>query len=162
MLAYFRDSSHILALDDEADIGYVFEVDLDYPPEIHESTADFPLAPDHLQVTDCMLSPFMKEYYTKMMEGQSGRGGGYKGNKKLAMTQYHREAYVVHYSILKFYLRKGMVLRDVRRAISFRQERWLEPYIRSNSERRAQSQNAFEKDYYKLKNNALFGKLWRM
>ena len=52
----------------------------------------------------------------------------------------------------------GMRLVRVRSAIRFRQKRFVEPYIQYNSRRRAEARNAFEKDYYKLKNNSFFGK----
>ena len=78
--------------------------------------------------------------------------------RKLLLNQYDKEVYKCHYSILKFYLSKGMILKRVHRAIRFRQKRFLEPYIQYNSRRRAQSKNAFENDFYKLKNNSLYGK----
>ena len=46
-LQRFSDPHQILNLDDEGDYGYLFEVDLVYPRELHETTADFPLAPHH-------------------------------------------------------------------------------------------------------------------
>ena len=51
-----------------------------------------------------------------------------------------------------------MRILKIHRAISFYQSAFLEPYITYNSQRRANAVNSFEKDYYKLKNNALFGK----
>ena len=74
------------------------------------------------------------------------------------MTQHPKEKYVCHYVILKFYLSMGMRLVRVRSAIRFRQKRFVEPYIMYNSVKRASARNAFEKDYYKLKNNSFFGK----
>ena len=42
--------------------------------------------------------------------------------------------------------------------INFRQGAWLEPYITMNTELRTKANNEFEKDYYKLKNNNVYGK----
>lgn len=52
----------------------------------------------------------------------------------------------------------GLVLKTVHRVIKFRQKAFLKPYIDYNSKKRAESKNAFEKDFYKYKNNSLFGK----
>ena len=82
----------------------------------------------------------------------------YNGVSKLLMTQYDKDHYVCHYSILKFYLGMGMKLVRVRSAIRFCQKRFVEPYISYNSRKRAAARNAFEKDFYKLKNNSFFGK----
>ena len=74
------------------------------------------------------------------------------------LTQFDKENYLVHFSILKFYLEMGMILKTVHRIIKFRQKAFLKPYIDSNSQKRSLSQNNFEKDFYVHKNNSLFGK----
>ena len=156
-LERFSDPSEILDLDDEADYGYLFEVDLKYPSELHASTSDFPLAPEKAYIEQDMFSPYMTNMYAEMCEAR-GSNGNYRPYQKLLLTQYDRSHYVCHYSILKFYLRMGMQLERVRSAIRFRQKRFVEPYIKYNSEKRALATNAFDKDYYKLKNNSFFGK----
>ena len=60
--------------------------------------------------------------------------------------------------MLKFYLRHGMMVDKVHNIISFKQSRWLEKYINFNTQRRNQAVNDFEKDFYKLLNNAFYGK----
>ena len=52
----------------------------------------------------------------------------------------------------------GLVLEKVHNVVKFRQSAFFKPYVVYNSGKRATCKNAFEKDYYKLKNNALFGK----
>ena len=150
----------ILALPDEAEYGYLFEVDLIYPASIHELTADFPLAAESGEIEYTAFSPYMKELYRQLNSG--GGGGGvqwqYKPTRKLLLTQYDKPAYIVHFVILKFYLHMGMEVRRVSRVIRFRQKPYLRPYIMYNSRRRQEAANAFEKDFYKLKNNSLFGK----
>jgi len=64
----------------------------------------------------------------------------------------------VHIDVLKYYLSKGMVLKAVHRCIRFNQSQWLAEYINHNSKLRQKSKNDFEKDYYKLLNNAFYGK----
>ena len=60
--------------------------------------------------------------------------------------------------MLKFYVRHGMIVDKVRDIISFRQSRSLEKYITFNSQKRNQAVNDFERDLYKLLNNAFYGK----
>ena len=60
--------------------------------------------------------------------------------------------------MLKFYIRHGMIVERVHNIISFRQSRWLEKYISFNTRKRNQAVNDFEKDFYKLLNNAFYGK----
>ena len=52
----------------------------------------------------------------------------------------------------------GMRLTAVHRGISFYQSSWMEPYIRKNTELRKTAANSFEKDFFKLMNNSVFGK----
>ena len=156
-LEHLSNPSEILKLEDEADYGYLFEVDLEYPSELHAATADFPLAPEGAYIEEDMFSPFMRTLFDEMCAARACPNK-YQSYRKLLLTQYAKESYVCHYSILKFYLGMGMKLVRVRSAIRFRQKRFVEPYIRYNSSRRAEARNAFEKDYYKLKNNSFFGK----
>lgn len=156
-LKHFSNPQHILDLEDEGDFGYLFEVDLIYPRELHAITADFPLAPGSGYVEEDMFSPFMKSYYATLCHKRNSNSR-YKPHRKLLLTQYDKEQYVCHYAILKYYLAMGMQLVRVHSAIRFRQKRFVEPYIRYNSEKRALARNAFEKDYYKMKNNSFFGK----
>ena len=88
---------------------------------------------------------------------QRGCGQNFQ-SEKLAPNLQPKKAYVVHLRNLQFYLSKGVRLVGVRRAISFRQEAWIEPYISGNTALRQQAVDDFEKDYFKLLNNAFFGK----
>ncbi len=69
--------------------------------------------------------------------------------------------YVVHIRNLKFYLEKGLILTKIYRCIQFKQSDWMEPWIRFNNDKRTEAtiaKNDFEKDLFKLMNNAVFGK----
>ena len=59
---------------------------------------------------------------------------------------------------MKLYLQEGMILKKVHRGIKFYQSSWMEPYIRKNTDLRKTASNAFEKDFFKLMNNSVFGK----
>ena len=156
-IEHFSDPANIIGLDVKGEIGYLFDVDLDYPESLHDRTADFPLAPESGEVTQDMLSPYMKDFYARLSEVR-GTSANFKSCRKLLLTQQHKTDYICHFAILRFYLKMGMVLKRVNRVIRFKQRRFLKPYIDYNSEKRARASNAFEKDFYKLKNNCLFGK----
>ena len=59
---------------------------------------------------------------------------------------------------MKKALNHGLVLKKVHRLMQFNQEDWLKPYIEINTDYRKDAKNAFEKDFYKLMNKAVFGK----
>ena len=144
-----------MSIPDDGDWGHYFEVDLLYPDSIKAETADFPLAPLSGEVTVDMFSEFMKEFHKDLVAQGQPR---YKPSRKLLMTQFNKQNYLAHFAILKFYLQMGMSLSKVHRVIKFRQKPFFKFYIDTNSQKRAASKNAFEKDYYKYKNNSLFGK----
>ena len=77
---------------------------------------------------------------------------------KLLLTLQDKNNYVVHYRNLQFYLKQGMKLKRVHKVLEFEQECWMEPYIRMNTEFRKNAKSNFEKNFYKLMNNSVFGK----
>ena len=78
--------------------------------------------------------------------------------KKLVCNLHDKKNYVVHISVFKQALDHGLKLRKVHRVIKFNQKAWLKEYIDVNTELRKKASNDFEKDFFKLMNNALFGK----
>ena len=111
--------------------GYIFEVDLEYPKHLWKTHNDYPLAPEKMNVN---------------------------GVEKLISHFRPRKNYVVHYRNLRQYLEMGMRITAVHRGITFFQSSWMEPYIRKNTELRMKAANNFEKDFFKLMNNSVFGK----
>ena len=82
----------------------------------------------------------------------------YVSHKKLICDWTDKKNYLIHYRMLKFYVRHGMKVKKVHSVISFKQTKWLEIYFDFNTQKRNQAVNDFEKDFYKLLNNAFYGK----
>ena len=78
--------------------------------------------------------------------------------KKLVCNLLNKKKYVVHINSLKQGLNHGLKLKKIHRVIEFNQKAWLKPYIDMNTELRKVADNDFEKDFYKLMNNTVFGK----
>lgn len=133
-------------------VGYILEVDLSYPDHLHESHNDFPLAPEHLNITKEMLSPYQKEVIEKLNIFLPSQ------NKKLVPNFFPKSHYVLHYLNLKYYVKKGMVIKKIHNILAFAQEPWLKPYIEFNNLKRQEAISIFEKNFFKKMNNAFFGK----
>ena len=131
--------------------GWILEVDLEYPANLHDAHNDYPLAPEKKTIKPEQMS----EYQRQLMAEHDLTT---PNTEKPVLTLENKEKYVVHYSNLQFYLRQGMRLKKVHRVIEFDQEPWMEPYIRMNTEFRKQAKSDFEADFYKLMNNSVFGK----
>ena len=78
--------------------------------------------------------------------------------KKLLTTFEDKKNYVVHISTLKQALNYGLELEKLHTAIQFRQEAWLKAYIDENTKLKQNAKNEFEKNFFKLMNNSVFGK----
>jgi hypothetical protein len=139
----------ILAWLCDGDKGYVIECDLKYPPNLHDSHSDYPLAPERLEVTQEMLSPYQELI---------ANGEKITVCEKLAPNFLDKEKYICHYRNLQFYLKQGLKLVKIHRVIEFDQKPWMKPYIEKNTDLRAKSKSKFEQDLFKLMNNSVFGK----
>ena len=79
-------------------------------------------------------------------------------NKKLIADCKDKKEYVIHERLLLYYIKLGLKIKKIHRIISFREENWLEPYIDLNTDLRTKSKTEFEKNIWKLMNNAFYGK----
>ena len=138
----------ILITPDDSDIGCFVEVDLKYPDNIKEKTKNFPIAPMNKKINPDNFNDYMKTI----------KPDTYTQTKKLICDWSYKKKYLIHYRMLKFYVRHGMIVDKVHDIISFTQSRWLEKYINFNTQRRNKAKNDFEKDFYNLLNNAFYGK----
>ena len=131
--------------------GLIIEVDLEYPKKLHKLHNDYPVGPEKVKVTENMLSNYCKKIKEKynISIGQV---------HKLIPTLHNKEKYVLHYRNLQLYLDLGLKLKKVHRVLEFDQSPWLKQYINFNTEKRKHAKNSFEKDFFKLMNNSVFGK----
>ena len=143
---------HIRSIADDANTGYILEVDLRYPNHLHEEHNDYPLASESLTVTESMLSNYCKSLFSSTNEKP------HRGTPKLIPNLNNKTNYIVHYRNLKFYLDQGLVLRKIHKVLSFSQSCWLKPYIDFNTQKRKEAKNEFEKNFFKQLNNSVFGK----
>ena len=110
--------------------GSILEVDVDYSSKLHRLHSDMPFLPERMKIDK---------------------------TQKLVCNLHDKKKYLVHISILKQTLNHGLKLKKVDRVIEFNQEAWLKKYIDMNTELRKKASNDFEKDFFKLMNNAIFG-----
>ena len=80
------------------------------------------------------------------------------GVEKLTPNLDNKSRYIVHIRALKQALDHGLILERIHRAIEFEQSAWMKPYIDVSTKLRSAATNDFEKDFFKLMNNAVFGK----
>ena len=122
------DEEFIKNYDEDSDKGYILEVDLKYPRKLHDLYSDLPFLPKRMKIDKC---------------------------KKLLCNLRNNKKYFVHIWSLKQALNHGLKLKKVHRIIEFNQEAWVKPYIHMNTELRKIAKNYFEKDFFKLMNNAV-------
>ena len=145
---YWNWLEEILNTPDDSEIGYFLEVDLKYPDNIKEKTKNFPFCPENKKIDPDKYNDSMKKIKPK----------NYTKSKKLICDWTDKKKYLIHYRMLKFYVRHGMVVEKIHEIISFKQSKWLESYISFNTQKRNKAKNEFEKDFFKFLVNAAFGK----
>ena len=111
--------------------GYIIELDLEYPKELHDLHNSYPLAPEKIKVNKV---------------------------DKLIPNLYDKKNYICHIKNLQLYVDLGLKIKKIHRILEFDQKPWMKGYIEFNTELRKKATNAFEKDFFKLMNNSVFGK----
>jgi hypothetical protein len=129
--------------------GCFVEVDLKYTKECQNLTHKYPLAPYNREINYAELSEKQIELLKEEKLGVV---------PKLILDLHDKEHYVIHNELLEYYISMGMEVTKVHRTISFNEEAWLKPYIDFNTEMRKNAKSDFEKDLWKLMNNAFYGK----
>jgi len=132
-------------------LGHILEVDIEYPKELHDSHNDYPFCAEQVIVKDDMLSEYQKMIFDK----HKLQNGNFK---KLIPNLYNKEKYIIHEKNLKQAVDAGLIVTKIHRVLQFKQKPWMKPYIDFNTEKRKLSKNDFEKDFFKLLNNSVYGK----
>ena len=117
--------------DENCDTGYFLEADIAYPKTLFNFHKDLPFLSEREKI---------------------------RRVEKLICSIEDKEKYVIHIRALKQALNHGLKLKKVHRVIQFNQKAWLKPYIDMNTKLRKEAKNDFEKDFFKLMNNSVFGK----
>ena len=113
-------------------IPCILVVDLEYPENLHDLHNDYPFCPERVECKN--------------------------GVKKLIPNLRNKTKYPIHYKNLIQCLNAGMKLTKIHKGIKFIESDWMRPYIEMNTNLRAKAKNNFEKDFFKLMNNSVFGK----
>ena len=108
--------------------GYLLEVDVKYPKELHENHNELPFLTERMKI---------------------GRV------EKLVPNLKDKKGYVVHIKALDQALKHGLKLKKVHRVIEFQQSKWMKAYIMLKTRLRKDANNEFEKDFFKLMNNSV-------
>ena len=124
----YQDEIFIKNYNENSDKRYFLEVDVDYPKELFNFHKYLPFLPERKKLNKV---------------------------EKLICNIEDKEKYVMHIKVLKQALNHGLVFKKVHRVI---QINWLKPYIDMNTKLRKEAKNDFEKDFFKLMNNSVFGK----
>ena len=114
------------------DKGYLLEVDVSYPKELHNPHNDLPFMCERMEIN---------------------------GVEKLVPNLRDKKNYIIHIQALNQALQHGLRLDGIHRAIEFDQSPWLKTYIDFNTQLRMAATNDFEKDFFRLMNNPVFGKM---
>jgi hypothetical protein len=129
----FADHYHIINLNENDETGYIFEVDLDYPEELHEEHSDMPFCCVHSTQRD---------------------------GPKLRLNLHNKEKYVILDQNLKQCMKHGLKLKKIHRVLQFTKKPWLKDYVYYNTRLRNKAkEGSLERNFYKSLNVIIYGKL---
>ena len=145
------NSFDLKTISDISLIGYILEVDLEYCKELLDSHSYYPLYPEKIEVSSDMFSKCCKD----IADWYDIKFGGVK---KLIPNLGDKVKYAVHYKNLQYYLSLGMKLVKIHRILSFKQSNFLKKYVDFNTKKRQESSCEFDKNFFKLMINCIYGK----
>ena len=141
----------IMNIPDDSDTGYILVVDMEIPEDKHDHYDQYPMMPENMIIGEEHVSE-----YTKQLA--SACNVNVRPTKKLCLSLNNKTKYAVHYATLKCYIRHGLVVKHVHKAISFRQSTWLHDFMTFTTQKRIQANNQFDKMLYKSVACNVFGK----
>ena len=133
-------------MNDEGQTGYIFDVNLHYPEELHDTHNGYALGPENKAIKKYMLNTWQQDSYNESTV------------KKLITSFEDKENYGINYRLLKLYIQLGIKITKINRVLAYNQDNYMKPYIMLNTEMRTKASNEFEKDLYKLLNKGVYGK----
>ena len=145
------DKFNVNSISENSSVGYILEVDLEYLDGLHVLHNDYPLAPEKLAVLYEMFS-----VYCKKVADEYGIKVG--DIKKLIPNLGDKTSYVFHYRNLQLYLSLGMKLTKMRKVLKFKQSDQMKKCADFKIEKRTNAANSFEKHFFKLMINTVYGK----
>ena len=128
---------------------------MDYPEILHVDHSDYPLATEKIKIKKEWLSPNSSKNANEF-DIKTGI------INKLTPNVMPKNNYIVHYRNLKYYLSKGLILKRVHRVLELKQSAWMKPHIDFNTQKRKEATNQADKNHFKLLNNAVYGKQWKI
>ena len=125
------DEDFIENYHEDSNKGYILKVDVEYSEDLNNLHSCLPFLSERMKIKKCNM---------------------------LVCNLYDKKENVVHIRSLKQALNHGLILNKVHILIQFNQEAWLNPYIEINTKLATKTKNDFEKDFFRLMNNPVFGK----
>lgn len=128
-----RMVNEILNTSKDSSVGYMLEVDINYPSKLHNLHNDYPFLCEKMKVGTSKVD-------------------------KLILNLDDKKNYILHYLTLQMAIAQGLELKKVHKILKFKQSKWLKSFIDFNTEKRKNAKNDFEKKLYKLFSNSIYGK----
>ena len=140
-----------LMVDADGEKCYILQVDLHYPPILHDTHSDYPLAVEKKSIDEEDLSPYNKSFLSK-------HNKKFIMSTKLVPDLKDKHKYVCSLKNLQLFLKQGLVLKKIYRVLEAHQSDFLREYIEFNTGKRQEATSKFEQDMFKLFCNAIYGK----
>ena len=146
-----KTKQKLMNIKSNSSTGYILEVDLEYPQEMHDIHTDYPLPPEKINIPKEWLS----KYCLKIANTHNITTGKVK---KIVPNLMNKNNYMVHYRNLQQCLELGMKLKKIYRILKFKQKDWMKPYIDFNIQKRKEAIKEADKNHSKRLNNVFYGK----